>query len=253
MKRRSLLGLLALVLLLQILILGSFWATMNIMANQNAHPRAKTSQDTHPRATIPPSTPTRTMDAANAFARAGHTRQDATATTTTQTYDSRPCAQQPSPEHCNGVLPLIPHTPLNSREHGSGSCFDQQITIMEDQQISNSAGHTIADFQLWFFIGCKSYAAHLIAAPDQPPPTIQLQVQQYDAATAATTENKNLHPSATQASGPLVDQETWSPLLYSPHDPVQASMSLRINQQTYMALTHFYAAGQPTSIHGHSQ
>ncbi|WP_201372933.1 hypothetical protein [Ktedonobacter robiniae] len=138
MKRRSLLGLLALVLLLQILILGSFWATMNIMANQNAHPRAKTSQDTHPRATIPPPTPTSTMDAANAFARAGHTRQDATATTTSQTYDSRPCAQHPSPEHCNGVLPLIPHVPLNNREHGSGSCFDQQIAIMEDQQISKS-------------------------------------------------------------------------------------------------------------------
>ncbi|GHO60797.1 hypothetical protein [Ktedonobacter robiniae] len=181
MKKRFLPGLLALVLLLQILILGIGWSTMNTMANQNAHPRAKTSQDTHPRATTPPPAPTSTMDAANAFAHAGHTHQGAT---TPQSYDSRPCAQHPSPTTCNGVLPLRPHTPLESREHGSGSCFDQQITIMEDQQISNSAGHTIADFQLWFFIGCKSYAAHLIAAPDQPPPTIQLQVQQYDAATA---------------------------------------------------------------------
>ncbi|EFH83025.1 hypothetical protein [Ktedonobacter racemifer] len=211
---------------------------MNTMANQNAHPRV----------TIPPPAPTSTMDAANAFARDGHTHQGAT---TTQSYDSRPCAQHPSPATCNGVLPLRPHTPLESREHGSGSCFDQQITIMEDQRIPDAMGHIIADFQLWFFVGCKSYAAHLIAAPDQPPPTIQLQVQQYDAATTAADAN-TLPPSATQASGPLQDQETWFPLLYSPNDPVQAAMTLHINQQTYTALSHFYAAGQPTTLHGRS-
>ncbi|EFH81164.1 hypothetical protein [Ktedonobacter racemifer] len=41
-------------------------------------------------------------------------------------------------------------------------------------------------------------------------------------------------------------------MLYSPQDPVQASMTLHVNQQTSTAVSSYYAAGQPTSVNGQS-
>lgn len=245
MNVRSLLCFLALGLLLPTLTLDIFWHEYVPSRNTEAHVRSAS-----------PLSRASNMDLARAF-----TPQRRTAPTipTDQPYDSRPCAQQPTPEHCNGVLPVIPHFSVSSRDSGNGYCFDRQPKIMEDQQITDNMGQTIADFQLWYFTGCKSYAAHLIEPYDQLP-TLQLQVSQYDGSGIFNGITKlfwhlgdedKLLPSATQTIGPLQDHEIWSPMLYGPDAPVQATATIHMpDNQDYAAFSNYYAAGQPTTING---
>ncbi|GHO72313.1 hypothetical protein KSD_00840 [Ktedonobacter sp. SOSP1-85] len=247
MTLRSLIGLLALGLLLPTLTSSLFW-------HDTVH---GSTQPTHPGLAIPLPHAS-IMDLANAF-----TLEERTQDTASQPYDSRPCAQQPSPGHCNGVLPIIPHFSPDSRDAGNGYCFDHQPQIMEDQQIPDAMGQTMVDFQLWYFTGCKSYAAHLIATPgaNGQQPTLQLQVDQYTGSGILNGitqlfwhvggEDK-LFPSATQAIGPLQDHEIRSPMLYSPDAPVQATTTLQVNNQPYVAFSSYYAAGHPTTINGQS-
>ncbi|WP_169461062.1 hypothetical protein [Ktedonobacter racemifer] len=90
-------------------------------------------------------------------------------------------------------------------------------------------------------------------------PTLQLQVDQYDGSGILNGitqffwhlgDEDKLLPSATQAIGPLQEQETWSPLLFSPDAPVQASAILHVNQQPFTAFSGYYANGQPITING---
>lgn len=243
MTIRSLLGLLALGLLLPTLTSRVYW-------HANTH---KSTQQAHSGLALPHMN---IMGLAHAF-----TPEKPLHVMASNPYDSRPCAQQPSPATCNGVLPVIPRFSPDSRDGGNGFCFDHQPTIMEDQHITNAKGHTVGDFQLWDFAGCKSYAAHLIATPQpgEADPTLQLQVDQYDGSGFVNGVTQlfwhiggedKLLPSATQAIGPLQEHEIWSPMLFSPDAPVQASTTLSMNNEPSVAFSRYYAADHPTTING---
>lgn len=243
MARRSLLCFLALGLLLPTLTSSIYWHDSIHGGKQQAHHG--------------PDIPApHVLDLAHLFTLEGHTQYAAG-----QPYDSRPCAGQPSPATRNGVLPVIPHFSPDSRDGGNGFCFDHQPTIMEEQQITNAKGHTVGDFQLWYFTGCQSYAAHVIATPQpgEADPTLQLQVDQYDGSGFVNGvtqlfwhigDEDKLLPSATQAIGPLQEHEIWSPMLFSPDAPVQASTTLSMNNEPSVAFSSYYAAGHPTTING---
>lgn len=175
--------------------------------------------------------------------------------------DSRPCRANPSDATCNGVLPFGPHFSIFERAGGSGACFDDRRMLMEEQPIIDEHNSTIGTLQLWFFPSCQSYAAHLIFNPDGPRATISVQVQQFDqggigAAIASVFSwlgsEDNPLPSQTEQTGPAQDDEIWSPLLYSPTAPVQASATIddAAHGALYGPLTGYYAAGQPTTING---
>ncbi|EFH83047.1 hypothetical protein [Ktedonobacter racemifer] len=144
MTLQSLLCFLALGLLLPTLTSSLYWHDSVQGSKQQAH-RGRDIPAPH------------VMDLAHAFTLEGHTQD-----TASQPYDSRPCAGHPSPANCNGVLPVIPHFSPDNRESGNGYCFDRQPTIMEDQQMTDAMGQSLGDFQLWYFTGCQSYAAHLL-------------------------------------------------------------------------------------------
>ncbi|GHO60798.1 hypothetical protein [Ktedonobacter robiniae] len=243
MTRPSLVCFLALGLLLPTLMSSIYWHDSLHGGKQQAH-RSMGIPAPH------------ILDLAQAF-----TQEERTQTRANNPYDSRPCAGNPSPTNCNGVLPVIPHFSPDNRDSGNGFCFDHQPHILEDQQLTNAAGQRIGTLQLWYFTGCESYAAHLLARPDAngQQPTLQLQVDQYDGSGILNGitqlfwhlgDEEKLLPSTTQAIGPLQEQEIWSPLLFSPDAPVRASAILHVNQQTSTAFSGYYANGQPTTING---
>ncbi len=177
-----------------------------------------------------------------------------------QPFDSRPCLAHPSPENCNGILPFGPHFSILSRDEGSGYCFNDKRMLMEDQQVKDVNGKVVGDFQLWYLPSCQTYTSHLISGTGASQ-TISTQVQQFDGSGVWNGITKlmwhlgdedPLQPSATQEVGPLQDYEMWSPMLYSPTAPVQASATIDRDGSSYAPISSYYAAGKHTTINGQS-
>lgn len=175
-------------------------------------------------------------------------------------YDSRPCRQHPSAQTCNGVLPFAPHFSIFERAEGSGACFDDQRMLMEDQQITDAKNNSLETLQLWYFPACKVYTSHLIFGDASQGNTISTEVQQFDGSGIGNAITKffwnfgdedPLLPSATEQTGPVQDDEIWSPMLYSPDAPVQASATIdAASGMQYAPITGYYAGGHPTTING---
>lgn len=175
--------------------------------------------------------------------------------------DSRPCIQNPSSATCNGVLPYVPHNVLE-RAGGAGACFaNEDGVLVEDQQITDGANSPIGTFDLWYSTSCQVYTAHVLYEPNTQQLHITVHVNQLNgnvitqalnSFTALTGAQDSPLISASQSTGDVSNGDVWTPMLYSPNAPIQATAMVgqgdNYQASSQSLLTMFYAAGQPTTV-----
>lgn len=186
--------------------------------------------------------------------------------------DSHLCKQNPSSTHCNGILPFIPHT-FTDRSYGSGACYDKQSTIVNEQLIKDNKNKVIGTFQLWYMESCGSYTTHVIYTPTDTPQNNSMDIttnQFNNDPNALLLSDNNPFPNlgfgeytqgspqfgSSQSTGVVKgSNELWSPLLYSPTIPVQATAFVGHNGNPHDDLqaqtisTQFYIAGKREAGH----
>jgi len=161
-------------------------------------------------------------------------------------FDTRPCAANPSPDTCNGKYPVSPPhvTPSFGVQIGAGACIDDSHKIVENQVISDTTGNAVGTLQFWWLGRCRSYFGSVsFSFPLSQVQSVSILVQ---------TETSNgflqwfdnvsqLPPLVTgsEQTGPIsgstlatdvkLGQQLYSPLLYSPSDPVSAHIDIELS------------------------
>jgi hypothetical protein len=181
-------------------------------------------------------------------------------------FDARPCVKMPSSQTCNGILPFFPHG-FFERGDGAGACYDTQSQLMEAQEIKDAQNTIIGSMQLLYFPKCQTYSAHLLYQATHPQGnSIQAEVDQFNANPLSQALNsfatwsgfdaeEELSPDAVQSTGVVSDYDVWTPMVYSPTAPVQATAQVGhgdvfTDPKAQRLLTGYYAAGHATTVNG---
>jgi len=176
-------------------------------------------------------------------------------------FDTRPCAANPSPDTCNGKYPVSPpHVyPSYGVQIGAAACIDDSHKIVENQVISDTTGNAVGTLQFWWLGRCRSYFGSVsFSFPLSQVQSVSILVQ---------TETSNgflqwfdnvsqLPPLVTgsEQTGPIsgstlatdvkLGQQLYSPLIYSPSDPVSAHIDIELSGGiSYANYTASYAGG----------
>ncbi len=176
-------------------------------------------------------------------------------------FDTRPCAANPSPDTCNGKYPVSPPhvSPSSGAQMGAGACIDDSHRVVENQVITDTVGHAVGTLQLWWLGRCRSYFGYVSFSF----PLSQVQ----SASILVQTETSNgflqwfdnvsqLPPSVTgtEQTGPvsretllsdgMLGQQLYSPLIYSPSAPVSAHIDIELSGGiSYANSSASYVAG----------
>jgi hypothetical protein len=161
-------------------------------------------------------------------------------------FDTRPCAANPSLDTCNGKYPVSPPhvSPSFGVQIGAGACIDDSHKIVENQVISDTTGNAVGTLQFWWLGRCRSYFGSVsFSFPLSQVQSVSILVQ---------TETSNgflqwfdnvsqLPPLVTgsEQTGPIsgstlatdvkLGQQLYSPLIYIPSDPVSAHIDIELN------------------------
>jgi hypothetical protein len=197
-----------------------------------------------------------------------------TATTTQQkasadtpSFDARPCLAQPSPATCEGILPVGPDYALTNLHGGSGACFDgTQFSLGQQNILDPTTGKTVGVYQFWFLPDCGTYTLHI--HDEQPGIAIDAEVDRLhvsdwlDQLSSGFAHligiNSEDIPVSLDAQETTVASATdiWTPMLYSPTAPVQATALIgqgnAFSAPNQRLITNFFAAGKPTTVNGKS-
>lgn len=161
-------------------------------------------------------------------------------------YDTRPCAAHPSPNTCNGEYPVSPPhvNPSYGAKNGAGACIDGSSKVVENQVITDTSGNAVGTLQLWWLGRCQSYfgfVSYSFAPSQVQSADILVQTetnngfwQWFDTASQLppmVTGSQETGPlsGSTLASTPSLGQQFYSPLIFSPSDPVSAHIDIVLN------------------------
>lgn len=176
-------------------------------------------------------------------------------------FDTRPCAANPSPETCNGKYPVSPPhvSPSFGVQIGAGACIDDSHKIVENQVITDTARNAVGTLQLWWLGRCRSYFGYVtFSFPLSQVQSASIQVQTetsngflqwFDNVSqlpplVTGTEQTGPVTDSTLASGFMLGQQLYSPLIYSPSDPVSAHIDIKLSGGiSYANYTASYAGG----------
>jgi hypothetical protein len=151
-------------------------------------------------------------------------------------FDTRPCAANPSPDTCNGKYPVSPPhvSPSFGGQMGAGACIDDSHKIVENQVISDSAGHAIGTLQFWWLGRCRSYFGYVsfsfpLSQVQRASILVQTEtrngfLQWFDNVSqlppsVTGTEQTGPVSGATLGSDATLGQQLYSLLIFSPNDP----------------------------------
>jgi hypothetical protein len=167
-------------------------------------------------------------------------------------YDSRPCAHHPSSATCNGIYPVTPPavSPAQGRRQGAGACIDERSWVVEEQTITDAQGQPMGHLQLRWMPTCTSYYGTLsFTLPPSQIRHLSVWAQSERYGWWEQLSQQPPFPTHLEQSGPvstaaLGTQELYSPLLYSPAEPVSAGLDLELTDGTlYGKRTASYATG----------
>jgi hypothetical protein len=166
-------------------------------------------------------------------------------------YDTRPCEKAPSQATCNGKYPVTPATvpvPVGIQQ-GAGACMNGESRVIESQDLTDRSGH-VGTLQLRWLPLCGSYSSRLSLAvsPDQIE-TLSIWTQTERYGWFEQFSGLPPFPTGIEQTGPvsgsnLPSQELSSPLIFSPSDPVSATIHLELtNGSIYGNFTSSYSFG----------
>ncbi len=176
-------------------------------------------------------------------------------------FDTRPCAANPSPDTCNGKYPVSPPhvSPSFGVQNGAGACIDDSHKIVENQVITDTAGNAVGTLQLWWLGRCRSYFGYVsFSFPLRQVQSASILVQTetsngflqwFDNVSqlpplVTGTEQTGPVSGSTLANDDMLGQQLYSPLIYSPSDPVSAHIDLELSGGiSYANYTASYADG----------
>jgi hypothetical protein len=167
-------------------------------------------------------------------------------------YDTRLCVQHPSSTNCDGRYPVMPEhiSPQLSSQNGWAECMDRKNWIGETQNIVNGVGNVVGLLQLRWLPACKSYYGYVnfnFPLNQVQEASIWVQTERY-----SWGDKISKHPpffTRIEQTGPvkgsnLTRQELYSPLIYSPSDPVSATIDIKlIDGSQYGNFTDAFFAG----------
>ncbi len=176
-------------------------------------------------------------------------------------FDTRPCAANPSPDSCNGKYPVSPPhmSPSYSVQIGAGACIDGSHKIVENQVITDTAGNAVGTLQLWWLGRCRSYFGFVsfsFPLSQVQSASILVQIETSNGFLQWFDNVSQLPPlvTGTEQTGPvsgstlttdfMLGQQLYSPLIYSPSDPVSAHIDIELSGGiSYANYTASYAGG----------
>lgn len=176
-------------------------------------------------------------------------------------FDTRPCAANPSPDNCNGKYPVSPpHVyPSYGVQIGAGACIDGSHKIVENQTITDIAGNAVGTLQLWWLGRCRSYFGYVsfsfpLSQVQSASILVQTEtsngfLQWFDNVSQLpplVTGSEQTGPvtGSTLASDFMLGQQLYSPLIYSSSDPVSAHIDIELSGGiSYANYTASYAGG----------
>lgn len=149
---------------------------------------------------------------------------------------------------------------------GAGACIDDSHKIVENQVITDTAGNAISTLQLWWLGRCRSYfgvvsfsfplsqvqSASILAQTETSNGFIQWfdNVSQLPPLVTGTEQTGQVS-GRTLGSSDMLGQQLYSPLIYSPSDPVSAHIDLELSGGiSYANYTASYAGGVKQYIGG---
>jgi hypothetical protein len=161
-------------------------------------------------------------------------------------FDTRPCAANPSPDTCNGKYPVSPPhvSPSFGAQSGAGACIDDSHKIVENQIITDTARHAIGTLQLWWLGRCQSYFGYVsfsfpLSLVQSASILVQTEssngfLQWFDNVSqlppsVTGTEQTGPVSGATLGSDAMLGQQLYSPLIYSPSDPVSTHIDIELS------------------------
>ena len=148
-------------------------------------------------------------------------------------YDTRACAFNPSSANCDGQLPV---TTNGDPGVGSGACIDAH-TVKYPQPFTQN-GVQVGEFDLFWSPTCQSYFS-FVAYTGVPNVTITVKTTQhsgitvYDPLDQATFEYFNQE----ETTGPVQQNEAWSPIKWSPDKGVSADATIMDGQGNLLITT----------------
>jgi hypothetical protein len=176
-------------------------------------------------------------------------------------FDTRPCPANPSPDSCNGKYPVSPPhvSPSLGAQIGAGACIDNSHKIVESQVITDATGHAVGTLQLWWLDRCRSYFGYVsfsfpLSQVQSASILVQTEtsngfLQWFDNVSQLSpsvigTEQTGPISGATLESDSMLVQQLYSPLIYSPSDPVSAHIDIELNEGiSYANYTASYVGG----------
>ena len=176
-------------------------------------------------------------------------------------FDTRPCATHPSPDTCSGKYPVSPPhvSPSFGVQIGAGACIDDSHKIVENQAITDTAGNAVGTLQLWWLSRCHSYFGYVsfsfpLSQVQSASILVQTEtsngfLQWFDNVSqlpplVTGTEQTGPVSGSTLASDDMLGQQLYSPLIYSPSDPVSAHIDIELSGGiSYANYTASYAGG----------
>ena len=161
-------------------------------------------------------------------------------------FDTRPCAANPSPDACNGKYPVSPPhvSPSFGVQIGAGACIDDSHKIVENQVISDTTGNAVGTLQFWWLGRCRSYFGSVsFSFPLSQVQSVSILVQTetsngflqwFDNVSqlpplVTSSEQTGPISGSTLATDVKLGQQLYSPLIYSPSDPVSAHIDIELN------------------------
>jgi hypothetical protein len=161
-------------------------------------------------------------------------------------FDTRPCAANPSPDTCNGKYPVSPPhvSPSLGVQIGAGACIDGSHKIVENQIITDTAGKAVGGLQLWWLGRSHAYFGYVsFSLPLSQVQSASILVQTetrnrllqwFDNVSqlpplVTSTEQTGPVSGRTLASSDMLGQQLYSPLIYSPSDPVSAHIDIELS------------------------
>ncbi len=161
-------------------------------------------------------------------------------------FDTRPCVTNPSPDTCNGKYPVTPPhvSPSFAAQMGAGACIDESHKVVENQATSDTDGHAVGTLQLWWLGRCRSYFGYVsfsFPLSQVQSASILVQTETCNGFLQWFDNVSQLPPSVTgtEQTGPvsggtlgsdgMLGQQLYSPLIYSPSDPVSVHIDIELS------------------------
>jgi len=161
-------------------------------------------------------------------------------------FDTRPCVPHPSSDTCNGKYPVSPPhlSPSFGVQIGAGACIDDSHKIVENQVITDAAGHAVGTLQLWWLGRCRSYFGYVsFSFPLSQVQSASILVQSETSngflqwfdnvsqlpPSVTGTEQAGPVSGSTLGSDGMLGQQLYSPLIFSPSDPVSTHIDIELS------------------------